>query len=150
MCGNGLDWDGVEALEGSNKTGKIYYAGVNVQNQNNYTMTPAVNSFTQSIAEYTYNGLSSLTLSNFNITATLNGEPAIGDAVGYTYCLLVNGLIKSTIVLDCSISPQTGSDVASFLINPGDKIVVMATINPGQKKADDPDDILFEWCADIA
>jgi hypothetical protein len=140
----------VEALDGNNKTGNTYYVGVNVPNPSSYSMTPAINSFTQSIAEYTYNGTSSLTMSNFNITATLNGEPSLADAAGYTYYLLINNAVKSTIILDSSISPQIGSDTASFTINPGDKIVIRAVLNPGAKKADDPDDILFEWCANIA
>jgi hypothetical protein len=150
VCGNGLDWDGVEALEGENKTGKTYYVGVNIPNPNNYTIIPAKNSFTQAIAEYTYIGTNTLTLSNFTIKATLNGEPALADAVGYTYYLLINNNVKSTIVLDSSVSPQTGNDTTSFTVNPGDKIVIKAVINAGQKKADDPDDIIFEWCANIA
>jgi hypothetical protein len=150
VCGNGLDWDGVEALEGKNKTGKTYYAGVNVENMGGVVITPAVNSFTQATAEYTFSGVTSLSLSNFTVTATLNGEPAIAYAVGYTYYLLINNVVKSTIVLNGSVTPQTGNDTATFIINPGDKIVVKATINPGQKKADDPDDFLFEWCANIA
>jgi hypothetical protein len=97
-----------------------------------------------------YAGTSSLTMSNFNITATLNGEPAISDAVGYTYYLLINNVVQSTIVLNSSVSPQTGNDTASFVINPTDKIVVKAVLNPGAKKQDDPDDIKFEWCANIA
>ena len=115
-----------------------------------FTITPAKNSFTQSIAEYTYIGLSELTLSNFKIIATLNGEPAIANAVGYTYYLLINSIIKSTINLNSSVSPQTGIDITSFIISPGDKIVVKAVINPNQNKADDPDDIKFEWYANIA
>jgi len=91
-----------------------------------------------------------LTLSNFNIIAKHNGEPPLKDAVGYTYYLLINNIIKSTIVLNSSISPQTGNDTTSFLINPGDKIVVRAVLNPNAKKPNDPDDILFEWSANIA
>ena len=91
-----------------------------------------------------------MTLSNFNITATLNGEPALSYAVGYTYYLLINNIVKSTIVLNSSISPQTGNDTTSFSINPGDKIVVKAVLNPNPKKADDPDDIIFEWCVNIS
>ena len=64
--------------------------------------------------------------------------------------VLINNSIKSKIVLDSSISPQTGNDTASFIINPGDKIVIRAVLNSGAKKSDDPDDILFEWCANIA
>jgi hypothetical protein len=150
ICGNGLDWDAVEALEGANKTGKIYYVGVNIPNPINYTVTPAINSFTQTTAEYTYTGATSLTLSNFNVVATLNGEPAIADAVGYTYYFLINGIVKSTIVLNGSVTPQSGSDVTSFIITPGDKIVIKAVLNPGAKKADDPDDFIFEWCINYA
>ena len=145
-----MDWNGVEKLEGNNKDGNTYYVGVNIPNISKFTVTQAVSSFTQSIAEYTYSGTSSLTLSNFNITATLNGDPKLEDAVGYTYYLLINNVVKSTIVLDSSVSPQTGNDTTSFIINPGDKIVVRAVLNPNAKKPDDPDDILFEWCANIA
>ena len=45
---------------------------------------------------------------------------------------------------------DTQYDTTSFSINPGDKIVVKAVLNPNPKKADDPDDILFEWCANIS
>jgi hypothetical protein len=124
--------------------------GVNIPNSSTFIVTPAINSFTQSVAEYTYSGVSSLTLSNFNIIATLNGEPAIADAVGYTYYLLINNTIKSTIVLDSSVSPQSRSDNTTFIINPNDKIVIRAVLNPGAKKSDDPDDISFEWSAIIA
>jgi hypothetical protein len=58
--------------------------------------------------------------------------------------------VKSTIVLNGSVSPQSGSDNTSFVINPGDKIVIEAVLNPGAKKADDPDDFLFEWCINYA
>ena len=150
VCGTGLDWDGVESLEGKNKTGKIYYTGVNVEINPGVVTTPAVNSFTQAIAEYTYIGLGPLTLSNFIVTATLNGEPSIEDAVGYTYDLLINSVVKSTVSLNGSVSPQTGTNPASFTINPSDKIVVRATINPGQKKEDDPDDFIFKWCLNIS
>jgi len=88
--------------------------------------------------------------SNFDVTATLNGEPAIADAVGYTYDVLLNGVVKFTVVLNGSVTPQTGTDTSSCVIVSGDKIVVRATINPGQKKADDPDDFLFHWCVNIA
>ena len=150
MCGTGLDWDGVETLDGTNKTGKIYYTGVDVEKYPGIVTTPAVNSFTQANAEYTYSGLGQLTLSDFSVTATLNGEPALVDAVGYTYDLLINGIVKATVILNGSVSPQNGTDTATFTINPGDKIVIRATINPGQHKADDPDDFLFEWCVNIA
>jgi hypothetical protein len=90
-------------------------------------------------------------LSNFNITATLNGEPKLGDAVGYTYTLLINGVSQTTLTLDASVSPQTGNTATAFTISPGDKIVIEATLNPAgpHTKADDPDDIKFEWCANI-
>ena len=150
VCGTGLDWDGVEALDGTNKTGQIYYTGVNIEQYPGIVSSPAVNSFTQANAEYTYNGVGQLTLSIFSITATLNGEPALADAVGYTYDLLINNIVKSTVALNGSVSPQSGSDNATFTIMPGDTIVVRATINHGQKKADDPDDFIFEWCVNIA
>lgn len=89
-------------------------------------------------------------MSNFKIIATLVGEPSIDKAVGYTYYLLINNNIQSTIILDSSISPQTGNDTTSFIISPGDKIVIRAVLNPGANKPDDPDDISFEWCANIA
>ena len=65
VYGNGLDWNGIEELEGDNKIGNTYYVGVNIPNPNTFTVTPAISSFTQSISEYTYSGISSLTLSNF-------------------------------------------------------------------------------------
>lgn len=92
----------------------------------------------------------SLILSNFNVVATLNGEPAIADAVGYTYNILINGVAKSTIILNGSVTPQTGSNATSFSINPGDNIVIQAVLNAGAKKADDPDDFTFEWCINYA
>jgi len=89
-------------------------------------------------------------LSNFNITATLIGEPGIPKAVGYTYYLLINNVTQSTVILNAAVSPQSGNDTSSFVINPGDKIVVKSVLNPGADKPEDPDDIKFEWCADIA
>jgi hypothetical protein len=137
-------------LEGKNKTGDTYYVGVNVPDPNHYTVIPAKNSFTQSLAEYTYNGIGPLTLSNFTIKSIVIGIPNILNAVGHTYNVLINNSIKSTIVLNASIIPQIGQDVAIFTINPGDKIVIKATLNPGAKKPDDPDYISFEWSATIS
>jgi hypothetical protein len=161
ICGIGLDWDGVEELEGTNKTGDTYFVGVNIPNSSNYTVTSAVNSFTQTTAEYTYSGTTSLTLSNFNVVAVLNGKTSnvvdilngklsIEDAVGYTYYLLINGVVKSTIVLNGSVTPQSGNNTATFTINPNDKIVIKAVLNPGAKNEDHPDDFTFEWCANYA
>jgi hypothetical protein len=121
--------------------------------------TPAVNSFTQSKAEYTYKGVGPLTLSNFTVTAILAnfsvtpilaGKVEIRNAAGYTYDLLINSVVKSTIVSTGKVSPESGSDDKTFTITPGDKIVVRATINPRHDDDDYPDDISYEWCLDIA
>jgi hypothetical protein len=63
---------------------------------------------------------------------------------------LINNIVKATIVLDGSVTPQTGNDASSFTINPNDIIVIKAVLNPGAKKPDDPDDFLFEWCINYA
>jgi hypothetical protein len=145
-----LEWNDVEKLEGNNTNGNTYYVGVNIPDPTTYTVTPAVNSFTQSIAEYTYNGISVLTLSNFTITATLTGQPQLDKAVGYTYYLLINNTIKSSIILNSSVSPQTGNDITSFTISPGDKVVIRAVLNPGAFNPNNPDDITFKWVVNIA
>ena len=127
--------DGIEALEG--KTG-AYYVGVNVPDPDHYTVIPAKNSFTQAEAEYTYSGVGALTLSNFTIKSK---GVNILNAVARTYSILINNIIKSTVVLT---STPYGQDVAIFTINPGDKIVIKAT-NPGNSL-----DISFEWSANIS
>jgi hypothetical protein len=140
----------LETLEGKNTTGNTYYVGVNIPDANTFTIVSAKNSFTQSTSEYTYTNAYTLTLSNFTVVATLDGNPPIGKAVGYTYYLLVNNVVKSTIVLDSSITPQTGNDSSSFAIASGDKIVVRAVLNPDAFKTDDPDDISFEWSVNVS
>jgi hypothetical protein len=150
VSGTGLDWNGVETLEGKNKTGDTYYVGVNVPDPNHYTVIPAKNSFIQAVAEYTYSGIGPLTLSNFTVKAILIGVPNILNVVGHTYNVLINDIIKSTVVLNASIIPQIGQDTAIFTIIPGDKIVIKATLNPGDKKPDDPDDMSFEWSVNIS
>jgi len=149
VCGDGLVWDDIEILEGSNKIGDTYFVGVNIPNLLTFITTVAINSFTQSIAEYTYIGTSTITLSNFNIIATSKSEHALKDLVGYTYYLLINNIIQSTIILTGKISPEFGNNPISFIINPSDKIVIKAVLNPSAKKINDPDDISFRWNAII-
>jgi hypothetical protein len=69
----------------------------------------------------------------------------LNTSVGYTYYLLINGNVKSTIILNSTSDPQTGTDTSTFIINVGDKISVKAQINPNQKKENHPDDITFVW-----
>ena len=159
VCGTGIDWDALEDIDGKNKNGKVYYTGVNVEVNPGIVTTPAVNSFTQSKAEYTYNGAGPLILSNFTVTANLanfsvtpilDSKVEIRNTAGYTYDLLINSVVKSTIIFTGKVSPETGTDKETFTINPGDKIVVRATINPGHDDDDYTDDISYEWCLDIA
>ncbi len=49
-----------------------------------------------------------------------------------------------------SVTPEIKSNPISFIINPGDLLVIKAVLNPGANKKDDPDDFLFEWCVNYA